>query len=369
MKIASSLGLSDERFCKMATRTKMLFSNILGHSAELHYETFFKNKGIKYSIGPTDAHYDFIIGNDRQQVKRFETVSTNEKRIGVNLTKTHGNRRGPDAFYRREDFDSLVIFDVGFKKPIYIKKSDIPKNKKYNDRMPRKFKLKRSDETKLNKKDAMFLKVMKQKNVNFVDAIEDYRKENSWTYIELLENCCNLSLDEIDSLFSKNNFRLITGVKGFAAEEHLNIMLEERNIPYQQNRDMYSKVDHWVKDTIRVQVKTPHGRSCRKNKWGVKLHKSHGHGKGELCPGEAFDILALFTGFKMDESYSKYLPIEVKQEFLFVPMDELPRHPKFEDCLKRIAVIDERKFKINDFDIFDNFETKQNNSSLQTSLS
>ena len=40
MNIAEKLGLSIEHFCRMATTTKMLFSNILGHAAELHYEKF-----------------------------------------------------------------------------------------------------------------------------------------------------------------------------------------------------------------------------------------------------------------------------------------------------------------------------------------
>ena len=366
VKIAAVLGLDDERFCKMIMTTKMLLSNVLGHAAELHYENYMKKNGIKYKNAPTDEHYDFIIENERHQVKRFETITTNTKYVGANLTKTHGNRNGPDAFYKRTDFDKLVIFDVGFKEPMVIDVKSLPVNPAYSDRMPRKFSIKRGEKN-LDRDDLEFLKIMSTKNEAFAGEIESFRKKRGWNYAKLLEHSCNLSLEEVDGLFSDENFRLVTGVKGFAAEEHFNILLDDNEIPYRQNPDMYSKIDHWVKGKIRVQVKTPHGRSTNSKHWGVKLHKSHGHGKGELCPVNAFDVLALFVGFKMEYEKSRYFPVEARREFLFVPIDELPRHPEYPDYLKRIAPIDEARYKINDLSIFNLAGPKKKN--LQDFLS
>jgi hypothetical protein len=55
----------------------------------------------------------------------------------------------------------------------------------------------------------------------------------------------------------------------------------------------------------------------------------------------------------MDYEKSKYFPIEVRREFIFVPVNDLPRHPKYTDHLKRIASIEEGKYKINDLSVFD----------------
>ncbi len=109
MKIAKKLGLTDEAFCRMVLTTKMLLSNVLGHAAELHYEKDLKVAGVKYRKAPTDVPYDYIVGGKKDQVKRFESSSTNAKFVGANLTKTHGDRSGSGAYYTRGDFDRLVI--------------------------------------------------------------------------------------------------------------------------------------------------------------------------------------------------------------------------------------------------------------------
>ena len=115
---------------------------------------------------------------------------------------------------------------------------------------------------------------------------------------------------------------------------------------------MYSKVDHWVNENIRAQVKIPNERANDENFWGVKTHKSHGHGQGELYKADAFDILALFIGFKMDEKISKYLPISVSSEFLFVPIADLEQHPEYPGYLKRISKISKKRYKLNDLSAF-----------------
>ena len=114
---------------------------------------------------------------------------------------------------------------------------------------------------------------------------------------------------------------------------------------------MYSKVDHWVNDNIRVQVKIPNERANNESFWGVKTHKSHGHGKGELHQTEEFDVLALFIGFKIDPLKSKYLPVETKEAFLFIPEKDLPRHEDHKDCLKRISRIPKDKYVVNDLSL------------------
>lgn len=286
------------------------------------------------------------------------------------MTKTHGDRSGADAYYKRTDFDKLIIFDVGFLNPIIIDVNSIKKNRKYPDRLPGRYKIERHKTRLTNFMDVKdipelpavdrlsseyreFLKVMNTKNKDFPDAIEKFRKKYKLDYKELLEYCCNLTIDEIDSLFSEENFRLVTGVKGFAAEEHFNILLEENNIPYQQSRHMYNKVDHRVGETRKkVQVKMHHERSTTSSHWGVKIHKSHGHSKDELYPSDVFDILALFIGYRMNVEKSKYLPQLVKREFIFIPITDLPRHSRYSNRLARIAKIKKGKYQINDLSIF-----------------
>lgn len=337
MDIAKKIGLSDSQFCRMAVNVKMFLSNILGHAAERHYEKILETKGIIFIKAPTDTHYDYLVENKRCQVKRFESSSTNSNFIGVNLTKTHGDRSGADAFYKDTDFDKLILFDVGLLNYLDIDIKDIPKHPKYPKRLISHYKIKRA--TKLEGFDLDFLYTMKIKNQEFQNGIKSLKEKYNLNDTSLLERCCNLSLNEIDSLFSQENFRLIVGAKGFGAEERLKILLEKNNIQYKQNNDMYSKIDFWINHK-RVQVKIPNERANTETHWGVKLHKSHGHGLGELCPADAFDILALFVG---DEK---------ENNFIFVPMSNLDKYPANPKFLKRIAKIPKNKYKINDLSIF-----------------
>ena len=353
MNIAEKLGLSIEHFCRMTITTKMLFSNVLGHSAELHYEKFLYTQNTSFEKAPTDVHYDYIVNKEKHQVKRFESASTDNNFIGVNLTQTHGDRSGADAFYKRTDFKKLILYDVGFINFLNIDVKDIPHHPDYTERLPGRFRIPRPDNKKLEGFDLDFLNTLKIKNAKFPEAVESLRRKNNWNYQQLLEKSCNLTFDEIDSLFSEENFRLVVGAKGFAAEEHFNIFLEKHNIPYKQIKEMYSKVDHLVKDKTRVQVKIPNERSTSDNYWGVKTHKSHGHGEGELYPADAFDILALFIGFEMNKDYSKYFPKSVSGKFIFIPISDLERHPDYPSHLKRVSQIKKDKYTTNDVSVLE----------------
>lgn len=351
MEIATKLGLTDEVFCRMVTKTKMLFSNVLGHAGELHYEKILNEKKIKFIKVETDKHYDYLVDNKKIQIKRFETASTNEKFLGVNLTQTHGDRSGKGNFYKKTDFDELVIFDVLFNKYKNISTKQITTNKKFNDCLEGRYKIKRTNKDLLSKDELDFLESFKQKNKLFPDAIENFRNRLKLSYVELLEYSCSLDKNEIDSLFSIDNFRLVVGAKGFAAEEHFNVLLDKNNIPYTQDKDMYSKVDHWVNNKIRIQVKIPHLKSVDHNKWAFKTHKSHGAKEKELYKKNEFDYVALFIGFKMDETKDKYLPVDVSNEFIIIPMTDLDEHPDYPGHLKRVSKFDKKKYMVNDLSL------------------
>jgi hypothetical protein len=347
MNISKKLGLDLENFCRMCLKTKMLLSNIIGHAAELQYEKYLNERSIKFEKAETDKHYDYIVGNKRDQVKRYEVASTNLKRLGANLTQTHGDRSAQDAFYKENSFDRLVICDLGLKSFIIKEFDELPRHEKYPEHIKGRFTIERQFSSNENL-DVDFFNTMKFKNMEFPDALENLRKKYNLSYSDLLQKVCNLTLDEIDSLFSPENFRLITGVKGFAAEEHFNIFLENNDISYKQDTNMYSKVDHWLGDT-RVQVKIPNLRACDEEYWGVKTHKSHGSGIGELYKDDVWDILALFIGFKMDDS-SRYFPKSVTNEWIFIPMNETERHHEYSDYLKRVPKIKKNRYKTNDID-------------------
>src|SRR6056297_2330202 len=148
MRIAEKLGLDDEIFCRMVIKTKMLFSNVIGHAAELHYEKYLRKKGISFEKAGTDEHYDYIVDGKKDQVKRWETASTNLKRIGANLTQTHGDRSAQDAFYKLGQFDRLVLFDIGFKRLKIIEDDKIPRHKKYPTHLIGKFSIEREKNEK-----------------------------------------------------------------------------------------------------------------------------------------------------------------------------------------------------------------------------
>jgi len=350
MKIASSLGLNDEVFCRMIITTKMLLSNVMGHAAELHYEKNLPKNKTHYEKAPTDVYYDYLVGNKRDQVKRFESEATNIKTLAANLTKTHGDRIGKGGFYKRGSFDRLVLLDVGFCKTYIIDEKDIPSNTKFADRLPGKFKLER----KLNEKmkfEIDFLNTMKIANKEFVRSIESLREKYKYTYIELLCKICDLNLKEIDSLFTSDNFRLVVGAKGFAAEEHFNVLLDKNKIPYEQVKDMYSKWDHIIRKKIKVQVKTIHGRSTNDIYYGFKTHKSHGSGVSELYKKDDFDILALFVGFEVDSKNNFYIPKSTKNEFILIPKKDLEEHPEYPGYLKRVTKVKRSTYKINDLSL------------------
>ena len=114
MKIADKLGLKDEIFARMVVKTKMLFSNVIGHAAELHYEKYLKNSKIQFTKADTDNHFDYIVDNKKEQVKRWESAGTNDKFLAINLTQTHGDRSGEGNFYHKKSFQSPTSIFLHF---------------------------------------------------------------------------------------------------------------------------------------------------------------------------------------------------------------------------------------------------------------
>jgi len=354
MRFAEKLGLKDENFCRMTFKTKMFLSNVLGHVAELHYEKL-KPNAIK---AESDVPYDFILNNKTIQVKRWAQDGTDEEDIAVNLTKTHGQRRGLGNYYKRSDFNILAIFDVGFTRCFEIESNDIPQNKNYLECLPGSFKKQRIEENeKLSQFEKEFLEVQKQVNTAFPYAIEKFREKQGLTYLQLLEKCCNLEINDIDRVFSAENFRLITGGKGFAAEEHLKTLFDQHKIRYEHMKNMYSEFDFLVNGDIRVQVKIPNKIKNTINGWKVSTHKSHGSEEEEktstLYSIDRFDILALFIGYKIDEKICEYTPSSVDLKFIFIPISNLEQHPIYPGYLKRQVNIKNNVYQINDLSIFD----------------
>jgi len=350
MKIAQKLGLTDEIFSRMVVKTKMLFSNVLGHAGELHYEKYLKKHKIDFIKAETDNHYDYIIGGKKEQVKRWESAGTNDKFLAINLTQTHGDRSGVGNFYHKESFDKLVAFDVLFKNFKIININEIETNKRFDDYIVGKHKINRDDTNLLDSEQKEFLELIKVKNKEYPDALEKYKSKLKISYLNILTRACNLAPNEIDSLFTYENFRLVTGAKGFAAEEHFNVLLENKKLSYIQDKDMYSKVDHWV-GKHRVQVKIPNLRAVTQEKWAFKTHKSHGSGVKELYTNDEFDYVALFIGFEMNEEIDKYLPIAVQNKFLIIPTKNLLEHPKYPGYLKRVSSFNKDQYKVNDLSL------------------
>jgi hypothetical protein len=358
MRIAKSLGLNDDQFCKMMVKTKMFgMVAVLGHSAEIKYEKYLKSKHTQFQKASNDKHYDYIVNEERNQVKRFETARTDLSRLTANLTKTHGNRSGSGtgANYFVSDFDNLVIIDLDDSFHT-VSVDNINKHKKRHTQLAGNYSFERTMTLTSFRKD--FLEALKQKNELFPPAIEALKKTHHITsYVELWKKISRLTLDETDSLFSVENFRLITAAKGFAAEEHLNMFLAKKRIKYKQNIGMYAKSDHEI-NGIGVQVKTTYPNGTTTQKWAFKTHKSHGHGVGELYKKDAFDVVALFIGYnpqekaKLQNLTDRYTPISTKTEFIFIPISEIDEHPNHPGYLKRVTTVPKDKYIINDTSIF-----------------
>lgn len=307
--------------------------NVLGHLAELHYERHLIKQNIPFEKAETDEYYDYMVQGQRVQVKRWSTDHTDQNTLGANLTKTHGNRKGPDGFYKRDDFDILIIYDAGFGNFIKINNVDIPSHKKHGDRLPAIFKVSRN--IKIIDDDLAFLNALKAKNELFPPAIEKLRESYSYTYVKMLEKISKLSLDDIYSVFNDSNFRLIIGAKGFVAEEHFNMWLEKHKIPYKQSEEMYSKADHIINGK-KIQVKTPLKQATNKTEVSFKTHKTHGHDIDELYRADDFDIVALFLGYEYDE-IDRYMPSRTHTEFALISIDDIPRHHEHTTHLKRVT--------------------------------
>jgi hypothetical protein len=358
MRIAKSLGLTDDQFCKMMVKTKMFgMVAVLGHSAEIKYEKYLKSKNTQFQKASNDKHYDYVVNKKRNQVKRFETSRTDLSRLTANLTKTHGNRSGSGtgANYFITDFDNLVILDINNSFHT-IPVNDINKHKIRETQLAGSYSIKRTINLTSFQKD--FLEALKQKNELFPPAIETLKqKYHISSYVELWKKISQITLNETDSLFSVENFRLITAAKGFAAEEHLNMFLAKKGIKYKQNIGMYAKSDHEI-NGIGVQVKTTYPNGTTNKKWAFKTHKSHGHGVGELYKKDAFDVVALFVGYnpqekiKLQNLTDRYTPISTKTEFIFIPISKIDEHPNHPGYLKRVTTIPKEEYTINDTSIF-----------------
>jgi|APSaa5957512535_1039671.scaffolds.fasta_scaffold03422_3 hypothetical protein len=358
MRIANALGLGDELFCKMMVKTKMFgMVAVLGHSAEIRYEKFLRSKNIEFEKASNDEHFDYTVKGKRNQVKRFETGRTTLDKLVANLTKTHGNRSGGGTgdVYFKTDFDNLVIldFDGSFHT---VKVDDITEHRRRPNQLSGSHTIHRDISPTPFQKD--FLYALKEKNEKFPPAIEILKeKYNITTYSELWQKISNLTLEETDSLFSVENFRLITAAKGFAAEEHFNMFLEQNEIEYEQNIGMYAKSDHIV-NGVGFQVKTTYPNGTTRSHWAFKTHKSHGHGETELYKNDAFDMVAVFVGYEPQEKAAlenledRYTPTSTTTSFIFIPITDLDDHPNHPGHLKRVSKVPKDRYTINDTSIF-----------------
>ncbi len=358
MRIAKSLGLTDEQFCKIMVKTKMFgMVAVLGHAAEIRYEKFLKSKNIEFKKANNDEHFDYIVNGKRNQVKRFETGGTTLDKLVANLTKTHGNRSGTGTgnVYFKTDFDNLVVLDIDGS--FYtVKIDDINEHRTQPNQLAGSYTIHRKIDPSPFQKD--FLESLKQKNEQYPIAIEQLlKKYDISTYSSAWSRISGLTLDETNSLFSVENFRLITAAKGFAAEEHFNMFLEKNKIKYKQNIGMYAKSDHII-NGMGFQVKTTYPNGTTKTDWAFKTHKSHGHGEGELYKNDAFDIVAVFVGYEPQDKISlenlkdKYTPVSTETKFIFVPISDIPEHPDYPGYLKRVTKVAKDRYTINDTSIF-----------------
>ena len=375
MNFAGKIGLTDEEFCKTMVLVKMFgMVAVLGHTAELRYEKYLKSKNIKFDKAENDKHFDYIVNGERNQVKRFETGRTTLDKLVANLTKTHGNRtkKGTGSNYFRRDFDNLVILDINGEFHT-VKVSDIEAHRKRPNQLSSSHTVKRDLCVKEYKKNysttnsvsnfqSDFLDALKQKNENYPPAIEELRKKYKiQSYVKLWTMISGLTLDETFSLFTVENFRLITAAKGFCAEEHFNKFLKENKIKYKQNIAMYAKSDHDI-NGHGYQVKTTYPNGTTSEEWAFKTHKSHGHGEGELYKNDAFDIIAVFVGYEpqtksdleiqKEKTGDKYTPASVKTNFIFVPIDRIEEHPDHPGFLKRVSKVLRSDYTINDLTNF-----------------
>lgn len=358
MRIAKALGLNDEQFCKIMVKTKMFgMVAVLGHSAEIRYEKYLTSQNIKFTKASNDQHYDYIVNKQKNQVKRYETSRTTLCKLTANLTKTHGNRSGAGtgSNYFKIDFNNLVILDIdGSFHTINV--DDINSHKTRPTQLAGSYTVERNVTVSPFQKD--FLEALKQKNELFPPAIEQLRtKYKISSYATLWKKISELTLDETDSLFSVENFRLITAAKGFAAEEHFNMFLTKKGIKYKQNIGMYAKSDHTISG-VGVQVKTTYPNGTTSKKWAFKTHKSHGHGEGELYKNDAFDVVAVFVGYepqekaKLKDLKDRYTPTSTKPKFIFIPISEIDEHPNHPGYLKRVTTVPKDRYTINDTSIF-----------------
>ena len=104
MKIAKAMGLEIEPLCRMIVTTKMLFSNVLGHAAELHYEKYLKENNIKfekertielpYEDGTLGKFYADFIVYDKIILEVKATASISDEFIAraINYLKVSGNK-------------------------------------------------------------------------------------------------------------------------------------------------------------------------------------------------------------------------------------------------------------------------------------
>lgn len=358
MQISNALGLNSEQFCKIMVKTKMFgMVAVLGHTAEIRYEKFLSSQNIQFTKASNDEHYDYIVDGQRNQVKRFESQRTTSSKLAANLTKTHGNRsgKGTGNVYFKTDFDNLVILDVNGSFHL-VPVDNIAEHKTRSSQLSGSHIIKR--ELNASSFQIDFLETLKQKNKQFPPAIERLKaKYNIPTYTELWEKISGLTLDETDSLFSVENFRLITAAKGFAAEEHFNMFLEQNNISYTQNIGMYAKSDHVI-NGVGFQVKTTYPNGTTGTHWAFKTHKSHGHGVGELYANNAFDVVAVFVGYEPQEKdklknlKDRYTPTSTKTKFIFIPITDLEEHPDYPGYLKRVSKVAKCRYTINDTSIF-----------------
>ena len=304
-------------------------ANILRPIKGVCFETFFAkiiNSNDPQSIvkdGGGDSDVDKIINNKTCQLKTIDKGSTKTgAQVAVALHKTHGNEKRPYNLYNISNptFQYLVVLHPS-SGILIIPFSKIPRHNKWNDYLddPARF----SWQSKwLNRWELLGLQdkyngsTLDKRNIPSKSLLPNLSKITFLEDFEIIETLCK-----------PENFRAaVMGLKGNIKQVWLKNNLITNNVIVDDPDFAYSKYDYIIGNNkkYRVQVKGTSKNMCKPNEGllGVEVMGTHGQFPRRGYKASQFDYLAIIIS---DYQLSIY-PIENGLHFIFVPIDDLPKH-------------------------------------------
>src|SRR4030042_630246 len=338
--------------------TSSVYRPVAVHCFETWFENLMKMLGVKVERVGGDDVVDMKMNGKTLQLKTPYSNGTKDgKKVAFSLHKTHGLEKRPHNLYKPENFADFLVGKHPNGSIIICPRDKIPTNKDYPKREWKEYLADPAHFDWSNEWINRFdlLGVKEKVEITKLKHDENILFKKLGKIVDLSDE------DIVKTLLMPENFRVLEqNLKGTIREWYFFVAAKEKGIvliePGKDNTTRARiKVDFFLKDGRKLQVKGRTKSLCKNGIIGVEVKGSHGRIPQRLYKRKDFDILAVVLDPGVISSKNIKNAKEDDYNFCIIPVKNIPSHKSSkkwgDDYLKDVFYFKPEDYVINDFSL------------------